>query len=431
MPRQIAATLLLLFLAVIGVNSPELPYNARLVDVIFIPLAIAVLTLPGAKWTWRWTDLAVAGYLLGAVPSILVSSDRQHSLIELGRELYLAAIYVIAAIATRQGFARTIGKGLALGTAVLSTTGLIFIVLQLSGALPPVPGMGEFMRLPYIGDTLRLRAHTATPAMFACLLTVAVPFAIAFCRERIRAWCASSIAMMVAAFFTFSHVLAGLAAAVLIASWPSLASWPRLRRVAIAGIVALVVAFNFAATISITSFAYGDVGFADSTQYQYAVGEGRAQIGGASIAYNVMSYARIKEVALHAFTEHPITGVGLDRFHTETALAYAKGLLPPSYREIDPHSTLLGRFAECGLFGGITLLLLWAAWAVMARDVARSGVEPLLIGECPSDPRAHPDGHLSPAYTLAEYLNLARDGGYLGAWPWSFKGVDAFGSPAL
>ena len=26
---------------------------------------------------------------------------------------------------------------------------------------------------------------------------------------------------------------------------------------------------------------------------------------------------------------------------------------------------------------------------------------------------------------------LARDGGYLGAWPWSFKGVDAFGAADL
>ena len=40
----------------------------------------------------------------------------------------------------------------------------------------------------------------------------------------------------------------------------------------------------------------------------------------------------------------------------------------------------------------------------------------------------HPEGHLSPAYTLEDYLTLARDGGYLGAWPWSFKGVDAFGA---
>jgi hypothetical protein len=53
--------------------------------------------------------------------------------------------------------------------------------------------------------------------------------------------------------------------------------------------------------------------------------------------------------------------------------------------------------------------------------------KPLLIGECPSDPRRHPEGHLSPAYTLEDYLCLARDGGFYGAWPWSFKGVDAFG----
>lgn len=69
--------------------------------------------------------------------------------------------------------------------------------------------------------------------------------------------------------------------------------------------------------------------------------------------------------------------------------------------------------------------------SVFGRTAADFGLsKPLLIGECPSDPRAHPEGHLSPAYTLDDYLALARDGGYLGAWPWSFKGVDAFGAPA-
>jgi hypothetical protein len=69
---------------------------------------------------------------------------------------------------------------------------------------------------------------------------------------------------------------------------------------------------------------------------------------------------------------------------------------------------------------------------VFGRTAADFGLsKPLLIGECPSDPRAHPEGHLSPAYTLADYLNLGREGGYLGVWPWSFKGVDAFGAPAL
>lgn len=57
--------------------------------------------------------------------------------------------------------------------------------------------------------------------------------------------------------------------------------------------------------------------------------------------------------------------------------------------------------------------------------------KPLLIGECPSQARVHPANHLPPAYTLADYLELARAGGYLGVWPWSFKGTDAFGAVDL
>ena len=69
--------------------------------------------------------------------------------------------------------------------------------------------------------------------------------------------------------------------------------------------------------------------------------------------------------------------------------------------------------------------------SVFGRKAADFGLsKPLLIGEGPSHPRQHPEGHLSPAYTIEDYLNLAREGGYLGAWPWSFKGVDAFGPPA-
>ena len=69
---------------------------------------------------------------------------------------------------------------------------------------------------------------------------------------------------------------------------------------------------------------------------------------------------------------------------------------------------------------------------VFGKTAADFGLsKPLLIGECPHNPRAHPEGHLSPAYTLDDYLALARDGGYLGAWPWSFKGVDAFGAVAI
>jgi hypothetical protein len=65
---------------------------------------------------------------------------------------------------------------------------------------------------------------------------------------------------------------------------------------------------------------------------------------------------------------------------------------------------------------------------VFGRTAADFGVsKPLLIGEFPSNPRVHPADHLPPAYFMDDYFALARDGGYMGAWPWSFKGTDAFG----
>jgi hypothetical protein len=53
--------------------------------------------------------------------------------------------------------------------------------------------------------------------------------------------------------------------------------------------------------------------------------------------------------------------------------------------------------------------------------------KPVLIGEFPGG-RQQPPDHAPPPMSLVDYLNCARDGGYLGAWPWSFKGVDACGA---
>jgi len=143
----------------------------------------------------------------------------------------------------------------------------------------------------------------------------------------------------------------------------------------------VVIGFNVAATASIKSIEYGGSSYADSSQYHYAIEERRAQIGGATIVYNVMSYARIKQVAWRTFLEHPIAGIGLDRFHTATERAFTEGRLTSVYREIDPHSTVIGRFAECGLIGGATLLILWIPWARMAIN----GVRPLARGAAPDN----------------------------------------------
>jgi hypothetical protein len=53
---------------------------------------------------------------------------------------------------------------------------------------------------------------------------------------------------------------------------------------------------------------------------------------------------------------------------------------------------------------------------------------PIVLGEFPANgPERHPPGVQPPATTLAEYLEFAVQGGYAGAWPWSFSGTDTYG----
>src|SRR5690349_20296934 len=136
------------FAALIGVAWPPLPFNASVADFVFVVLAITVVLSPLPKISWHRSDLAVAIYLLGALPAIAVSSDHRGSLIEFVRELYLVAIYIVIVIATRSGLARTIVRGLLFGGLLLSLLSLYFAVAYLFG-MAPWPPAGELMTLPY------------------------------------------------------------------------------------------------------------------------------------------------------------------------------------------------------------------------------------------------------------------------------------------
>jgi len=371
MHQRLVAILLFLFLAANAVSWPVLPYHAHAADLIFLPLALAILVLPGARVTWHWCDLAVAAYLLGALPAVVNSPDQRQSMLELSREVYLAIIYAGFAIATDRGFARTIGDGLALSGTWLSIAGLIFIVAHRISA-PSWPLMGEVMSLPYLGDTVRLRALTDSEAMLACVLTASIPFAIErWQSDRTSLGSVIAALMLVAALFTFSHAVAGLAVAALIAAWPSLPPRTWTRKAALAAVIVIVLAFNFAATVSIRSLIYGNTSYADRSQYHYGVDERSTQIGSATITYTVMSYARLKQVAWRTFLESPLTGIGLDQFPSATRRAHNEGSLTAIYSDVDPHTTLLGRMAECGAIGGLTLVTLWIAWARLAIDESR------------------------------------------------------------
>jgi O-antigen ligase len=353
--------LLLAFLTIIAIDFPRLPLNIRAADVAFIAAAVSILA---ATRGWprprpHFLDIAVAVYLGGSFAALLFSPAPATGAVEMIRHLYLAGIYVIIAIALRQGFAATVATGLALSGGVLAAVGLCALAARIISGIG-ITELTPMTTLPYIGATVRLSGLTASASMFACVLAVSLPFAMmhpAIRASRARLAAVAAI-FAAAAALTFSHSIAGIAVAALIVAWPQLRFAP-VRIAAAAATVLVVLAFNFAALVAIRSV--GTTPLRDDSVFQYGVDRGRTEIAGVNVEYQTMSYLRIKQVAWDAFVSRPLTGIGLDRFHSVTEMAYQEGRLTTSYRAIDPHSTFFGRFAEAGVIGGLTLIVLWLA----------------------------------------------------------------------
>jgi hypothetical protein len=357
--------LVVIWLASLGVDWPQFPGGARLADVLFVPAALAVFRGDRLRVRLRRLDALVIAYVAAGSVGLIVSSNRAATLMELGRHAYLAVIYGVVAAAIVGGLGAAVRSGLTLMGTWLAITALGLAVWF---RVQPVdlPAIGEVMVVPYAGDVLRLRALTASPTMFACLLTMALPFAIAGrmqASDRVtqRLLTGALVLMGTALVMTFSHVWAGAALAVTIAAWPLLAGRRLLRAASVVVVVALTLVFNASLVAAVRTVSHGSTTIADRGTYPYAVDEGRIEVAGYTVDYAVMSYARIKRLALETFLSHPLTGVGLDRFSEVSGAAYQQGRLPHMYRVIDPHSALLGRLAETGILGGVTLVLLWVA----------------------------------------------------------------------
>jgi hypothetical protein len=373
--------LIVAFFATCALDWPPWPFGIRLPDLIFPALAAAVLL--GSKerrFGLAWVDWLVLLYIAGSLPSMVATSNARASGTELLIQLYLATVYAITVTLARRGYCAIVARALAGGVFVLALVGVLAAVVN---AIFPaqVALLGETMVVPYAGEVFRIRALTSSPAMLVCALMAAVPLAIALARsgavepvQRQQWWWLGLGVAMVAAVMTFSHAVSGLAVALTIASWPVLTRTPRLRMLMAIGSVMLVVAANATLVASIRSVGAGGVQVNDVDEYHHGVDSGEWQAGDVVVRYELMGYLRLKQIALDAFAERPVTGAGLNTFHGLTASAFREGQLPAVFSASDPHSTLLGRLAETGLPGGITLIALWAGVLTIAMRLMNQNV---------------------------------------------------------
>lgn len=377
--------LVVAYLVLMTVSRSPFPWNVQWSEGAFLALAAwAIASGAVAGWRPHLVDGLVALYLLGGLPSLLATSDLTSSAVQLAKQGYLALLYVLLARLIRHHSLRAV----VIRTVAATAGGLAAVALAAAGiyyvAGFRVLRLGVPMPVPYFGEVFRLYGPFHSPEMFANYLTFALPLILAVLAvSGRRAWWAATLVLtLAAALHTVTHAWAGVAVAALVWVWPRWreGGWRTLRFGLALGAVVLVLALNVTLVVSFREVRYeqgtnprlGPPPYLNAVQ---APGQG-PQMTTLAVSYNWMSYYLLKKVAAEAFWRAPLTGIGLGRFHEETERAYQAGEVPEIYRHIDPHSTPLGRLAETGVPGGLTLVALWVGVLSLGLRLVRAADGP-------------------------------------------------------
>jgi O-antigen ligase len=359
---------------------PGLPWSMQLGDLLFPIVVLAMLVwrpaLPGHR-----LDAVIAIYLLGSALSIPSSLSPRTSTLALGKELYLAGVYLVLKAAAGDVGTVRLCRWLCGAVGVLAACSLVAAaVFYLGGPLWSL--VGSSMPLPYVGEVFRAHGTLLAPEFFGNVLTLAIPIAamLAAGTDSRAAWRAALAVMIVAELLTFSKSLAGSVVALAVFFWPQWDHRPVLRGAAAAAAVALVVLFNAAAIATVRRV---DVQFTKDSRVpppealygrqDDPAGADRIEIG---LSYNPMSYYLIKKVAWHSWVDRPWLGTGLGTFPLDAERAYQEGRLHQAHRRDQAHSLPFGRLSETGLIGVLTLApLLVVLWQSMLRASRAPGVD--------------------------------------------------------
>lgn len=361
--------LVVLYVALLPVGRSGLPLNAQWGDLLLPALAFAVWRgTPGASW-WRRSDWPLLAYLSVTALTSAVSPDPAAGLSQLAKQIYVGAIFLVfrrlAAVAPPELTARVQGTFVAAMALVCGLSILVVFFGDFGAGWAPM--FGELQLLPIVGVVRRLRGLFEAPEFLGNALLLAFLLAQAF-RGRAPAakkpwWTALACLLAMGEFFTYSRSVAGffVATALFVA--------PGIRSRGLRG-SSWVVALTVVLIVNVAS-VIGPMPKGPATHYE--VGSISMDVLGLRIEGKLMSYAALKQIAWSALIDHPLTGVGPGRFTTLTENAFREGRITARYRSVPPHSDLAGRLAEAGVFGGLSLVVLWIAWLRALRPALAGG----------------------------------------------------------
>ena len=402
--RRLSEALLLAYLCLLPVHWSPLPFNLQWADAIFpFLLAAALLSRPAFRLTR--VDLLVAGYLLAALPSFLVTVDVRASAVQFAKDVYMAALFfVVAMVASRGDLMARVGRVVAWTGTLVALLSLIALAL-FYGAGVALPRIGYALPVPYVGEFYRLYGTFPSPEYFVNFLIFSAPFAFMWWRRGrsgrpVTGWALALAAMLGAAVGAVAHGIVGLIAALtyqLAGMWRNASldrdvgvdrTVDRTARGTVTGRHRAVTALLVTATVILTIaanvllvFAVRDVRVVKSRDtsvgapaYTHALHDaaGAPKVS-VEVTYDLMAYGLLKQVAWEAFLAHPLAGGGLGSLHQATRRAEAEGRLPQGHGDDDPHSTWFGRLGETGVIGTAALVGLCAGMWMLARRARAAG----------------------------------------------------------
>ena len=379
--KERAALLLCVFVALMPVGWPGLPWSMQPGDLLF-PIVVLALLLWRPALPAHRLDAFIAIYLTGSALSIPLSVSPRISMLALTKELYLAGVYLaLKAAAGEVGVVR-LCRWLCGSVGVLAVSSLAAAAVFYMGG-PLWTFVGSSMPLPYVGQVFRAHGTLLAPEFFGNVLTFVLPVAavLAVDTDSRGIWTGVLAAMIATELLTFSKSLAGSVVALVVFFWPRWERQPVLRAAAAAVAVLLVVLFNAAAIATVRRV---DVQFTKDSRVPppdslYGLqddpaGADRIEVG---VSYNPMSYYLIKKVAWHAFVDRPWLGTGLGTFPLDAERAYQEGRLHQAHRRDLAHSLPFGRLSETGLVGILTLaplvVVLWQSILQVSRTPGIDG----------------------------------------------------------
>jgi len=374
---RLARWLAILYVVLLPVGRSGLPMNAQWGDLVLPVLAVAATReQPLGRW-WRAQDWPLALYLLVTLVTALISAEPSAGLKHLAKQLSVALVFVVFRQLTADAaLTRTLAKTFVLTVAAVTLASVPVVFLR------PWPGfvpalLGASATLPFLGLVGRLRGGFLTPEMLGNALLVAFVLALALRAGRSggarAAWTAVATILAAGEFLTFSHSVAGFAVTAVLFVFRAGPSRPG-RYLAWSAAIAVVVTVNAASLVEPGPAAN-----------DYGVGPVSFQVMGARVHGELIHYAALKQTAWSSFLDHPLTGLGPGQFGRETERAFQEGRFNARYRNKPPQCDLMGRLAESGILGGLSLLLLWGSWlragpALSTRSAMQSAALTAVVG---------------------------------------------------